>query len=186
MSPSRNARIPRSDHEWSREPIVMRSFREKFREITALWPRARARSSERQRKDASGLPTSKPDDLCLRPLKEKSAGMAVSVFPGGGTGIWRGTWKRKIGSVVERVGVTAVVLKYRVPRRAGQPELLPAPGRCWMRSERQPGSKSRRRSGESIPLASASLVSRRAGTWPSPQPRTSTNAVTSRWMLSTR
>src|SRR6185503_3082572 len=61
--------------------------------------------------------------------KEKSSGTAVIICPGGG--YWNLAWDLEGEEIAARLnssGVTAVVLKYRVPRRPGQPERLPAPG----------------------------------------------------------
>ncbi len=64
---------------------------------------------------------SKPTITVYRPAKEKDTGTAVVVCPGGGYQIlaWdlEGT---EVATWLNSLGVTAVVLKYRVPRRPGE------------------------------------------------------------------
>jgi acetyl esterase/lipase len=63
---------------------------------------------------------SKPTMTILQPPKEKNTGAAVVVLPGGGYHIvaldLEGT---EVAEWLNSVGVTAVIVKYRVPRRAG-------------------------------------------------------------------
>ena len=63
----------------------------------------------------------KPTITVFRPAKEKDTGAAVVVCPGGGYNIlaWdlEGT---EVATWLNSLGVTAVVLKYRVPRRPGE------------------------------------------------------------------
>ena len=71
----------------------------------------------------------KPTVTVFQPIREKSVGTAVIICPGGG--YWNLAWDlegEEVAAWLNRVGITAAVLKYRVPRRAGQPERLPAPG----------------------------------------------------------
>jgi acetyl esterase/lipase len=70
-----------------------------------------------------------PTITVYRPGEGKNTRAAMIVCPGGGY------WNLAIDKEGEEVarwlqskGVTGVVLKYRVPRRPGQPESLPAPG----------------------------------------------------------
>jgi acetyl esterase/lipase len=69
---------------------------------------------------------SKPALSVLRPEAEKNTGVAVLVFPGGGYNML--AWEHE-GEEVARwlnsIGVTAAVLKYRVPRRQGTPKDVP-------------------------------------------------------------
>lgn len=64
---------------------------------------------------------SKPTITLYRPPKEKDTGAAVVVFPGGGYHILamdlEGT---EVCEWLNSIGVTGVLLKYRVPKRAGQ------------------------------------------------------------------
>ncbi len=64
-----------------------------------------------------------PEITLYRPTKEKDTGAAVIVFPGGGYSILamdlEGT---EVCEWFQSIGVTGVLLKYRVPARAGQPK----------------------------------------------------------------
>ncbi|MEO8425983.1 MAG: alpha/beta hydrolase [Verrucomicrobiota bacterium] len=71
----------------------------------------------------------KPTITVYRPPTDKNTGAAMLVCPGGG--YWNLAWDlegEEVAAWLNTVGVTGVVLKYRVPRRPGQPEPLPAPG----------------------------------------------------------
>jgi acetyl esterase/lipase len=110
--------------------------------VLAIWPgevpgdygtigpeRVRA-PSEAPTKDAKWITNVKTPTITIfhAPAGKKTA-VAVIVCPGGG--YWNLAWDlegEEVAAWLNRVGVTAIVLKYRVPRRAGQPERLPAPG----------------------------------------------------------
>ena len=71
----------------------------------------------------------KPTITIFRPAKDKDTGAAMLICPGGG--YWNLAWDlegEEVAAWLNKVGVTGIVLKYRVPRRPGQPEPLPAPG----------------------------------------------------------
>src|SRR6266550_4491958 len=71
----------------------------------------------------------KPTVTVFRPAKEKNTGTAILICPGGG--YWNLAWDlegEEVAAWLNTVGVTGLVLKYRVPRRPGEPEPLPAPG----------------------------------------------------------
>jgi acetyl esterase/lipase len=71
----------------------------------------------------------KPTITIYRPAKDKDTGAAMIICPGGG--YWNLAWDLEGTEVAEwlnSAGITGVVLKYRVPRRKGEPEALPAPG----------------------------------------------------------
>jgi acetyl esterase/lipase len=71
----------------------------------------------------------KPTITVHRPAKEKDTGVAMLIFPGGG--YWNLAWDlegEEVAAWLNSIGVTGIVLKYRVPRRPGQPVELPAPG----------------------------------------------------------
>ncbi len=71
----------------------------------------------------------KPTLTVFRPAKNKNTGAALIVCPGGG--YWNLAWDLEGTEVAEwfrNAGITGIVLKYRVPRRIGEPERLPAPG----------------------------------------------------------
>lgn len=81
-------------------------------------------------KDAKWITNvTKPTVTVFRPAKDKDTGAAMVICPGGG--YWNLAWDlegEEVAAWLNRIGVTGVVLKYRVPRRPGQPEPLPAPG----------------------------------------------------------
>ncbi|HAB15821.1 MAG TPA: alpha/beta hydrolase [Verrucomicrobiota bacterium] len=69
----------------------------------------------------------KPSLTVFRPPAEKETGAAVLVCPGGGYNIL--AWDLEGTEVCEwlnSIGVTGVLLKYRVPKRAGRPDHAPA------------------------------------------------------------
>ncbi len=71
----------------------------------------------------------KPTISVFLPTKRKNTGVAMVICPGGG--YWNLAWDlegEEIASWLNSVGIAGIVLKYRVPRRPGQPEPLPAPG----------------------------------------------------------
>jgi gluconolactonase len=72
---------------------------------------------------------SKPTLTLYRPSKEKNTGVAVVVAPGGGyTNL---AWEHEgtmVGEWLQSIGVTGVVLKYRVPRRPDSPKGEPPVG----------------------------------------------------------
>src|SRR5579862_10476 len=71
----------------------------------------------------------RPTLTVYRPAKEKNTGAAMLICPGGG--YWNLAWDlegTEVAQWLNSVGMTGIVLKYRVPRRPGQPERLPAPG----------------------------------------------------------
>jgi len=90
----------------------------------------------------------KPTLTIYRPPKEKDTGTAVLICPGGG--YWNLYWQLEGEEVAEwlnSIGVTGIILKYRVPRRPGEPEKEPA---------RRPLQDAQR---------AVSLVRSRAGEW---------------------
>jgi acetyl esterase/lipase len=72
---------------------------------------------------------SKPTLTIFRPAKDKDTGAAVVICPGGGYNIL--AWDlegEEVAAWLNSIGVTGIVLKYRVPRRPGQPMDRPPPG----------------------------------------------------------
>jgi acetyl esterase/lipase len=58
---------------------------------------------------------------------EKNTGAAMLIFPGGG--YWDLYWElegEEVAQWLNSIGVTGIILKYRVPRRPGEPEREPA------------------------------------------------------------
>jgi acetyl esterase/lipase len=69
----------------------------------------------------------KPTITVYRPAKDKDTGTAVLICPGGG--YWNLYWElegEEVAAWLNSIGVTGIILKYRVPRRPGEPEALPA------------------------------------------------------------
>jgi acetyl esterase/lipase len=81
-------------------------------------------------KDAKWLTNvTRPTITVYRPAREKNTGAAMLICPGGG--YWNLAWDlegEEIAAWLNAAGMTGILLKYRVPRRPGQPEELPAPG----------------------------------------------------------
>src|SRR5579862_4581307 len=70
-----------------------------------------------------------PTITVYRPDKAHNTGAAFIVCPGGG--YWNLAWDlegTEVAKWLQSRGITGVVLKYRVPRRAGELEADPAPG----------------------------------------------------------
>jgi len=62
-----------------------------------------------------------------RPPKEKDTGTAILICPGGG--YWDLYWQlegEEVAAWLNSIGVTGIILKYRVPRRADEPKGEPA------------------------------------------------------------
>lgn len=71
----------------------------------------------------------RPTISVFRPDEAHNAGVAMVICPGGG--YWNLAWDKEgeeVAAWLNTLGITGVVLKYRVPRRPGEPEPLPAPG----------------------------------------------------------
>ncbi|HMF18262.1 MAG TPA: alpha/beta hydrolase [Gemmataceae bacterium] len=79
-----------------------------------------------QRKVKRIANVSRPTITIYRPAKDKDTGAAVLIAPGGGYSIlaWdlEGT---EVADWLNSIGVTGIVLKYRVPKRADQPRHVP-------------------------------------------------------------
>jgi acetyl esterase/lipase len=69
----------------------------------------------------------KPSLTIYRPAKDKETGTAMLICPGGG--YWNLYWElegEEVAAWLNTIGVTGVVLKYRVPRRPDEPKGEPA------------------------------------------------------------
>jgi acetyl esterase/lipase len=69
----------------------------------------------------------KPTISIYRPAKDKDTGTAILICPGGG--YWNLYWElegEEVAAWLNSQGITGIILKYRVPRRAGEPEREPA------------------------------------------------------------
>ncbi len=70
-----------------------------------------------------------PTLMVYQPPKAHHTGTAMLICPGGG--YWSLGWDlegTEVADWLNSIGVTGIVLKYRVPRRPGQPVALPPPG----------------------------------------------------------
>lgn len=70
---------------------------------------------------------SKPTLTIYRPAKDKDTGAAALICPGGG--YWNLYWQlegEEVATWLNSLGVTGIVLKYRVPRRPDEPKDQPA------------------------------------------------------------
>ena len=69
----------------------------------------------------------KPTITIYRPAKDKDTGTAMLICPGGG--YWNLYWElegEEVAAWLNSLGMTGIILKYRVPRRPGEPEREPA------------------------------------------------------------
>lgn len=79
---------------------------------------------------------SKPTLSVYRPAADKNTGVAILVFPGGGyTNLAWDHEGEQVAQWLNSIGVTAAVLKYRVPRRPGTPRNEP-PQQALMDAQR--------------------------------------------------
>ena len=87
-------------------------------------------AAEAPTKDAKWVTNvTRPTVSVFQPDAANRAGVAIVICPGGG--YWNLAWDKEgeeVAAWLNTLGITAVVLKYRVPRRTGEPEPLPAPG----------------------------------------------------------
>src|SRR5881396_16627 len=68
-----------------------------------------------------------PTITVLRPAKDKETGTAMLICPGGG--YWDLYWQlegEEVATWLNSLGITGIVLKYRVPRRPDEPKGEPA------------------------------------------------------------
>src|ERR1043166_3864706 len=68
-----------------------------------------------------------PTITILRPAREKETGTAMLICPGGG--YWNLYWQlegEEVAAWLNTMGVTGIILKYRVPRRPDEPKGEPA------------------------------------------------------------
>ena len=69
----------------------------------------------------------KPTITIYRPAQEKDTGTAMLICPGGG--YWNLYWQlegEEVAAWLNSIGVTGIILKYRVPRRPDEPPREPA------------------------------------------------------------
>ena len=123
--------------------------------------------AEAPTKDAKWITNvTRPTISVFHPDAANRAGVAILICPGGG--YWNLAWDKEgeeVAAWLNTLGITGVVLKYRVPRRPGEPEPQPAPGRCSMRSGRSAWCEAGRKSGASTRIGSESWGSRPEDIW---------------------
>jgi predicted amidohydrolase/acetyl esterase/lipase len=87
-------------------------------------------AAEAPTKDAKWITNvTRPTISVFHPDVAIRAGVAMVICPGGG--YWNLAWDKEgeeVAAWLNTLGITGVVLKYRVPRRPGELERLPAPG----------------------------------------------------------
>jgi acetyl esterase/lipase len=69
----------------------------------------------------------KPTLTICHPAKDKDTGTAILICPGGG--YWNLFWQlegEEVADWLNSIGVTGIILKYRVPRHSDEPKDLPA------------------------------------------------------------
>ena len=69
----------------------------------------------------------RPSITICRPAKDKQTGTAMLICPGGG--YWNLYWQlegEEVADWLNSLGVTGIILKYRVPRRPDEPQGVPA------------------------------------------------------------
>jgi acetyl esterase/lipase len=96
-------------------------------EMTRLSPKLDRKQVEVTEQTRLITRVSKPTITICRPPKERETGTTVLICPGGG--YWDLYWQlegEEVAAWLNSIGVTGVILKYRVPRRPGEPEREPA------------------------------------------------------------
>ena len=87
----------------------------------------------RSRVDSLLTNVTKPTITVFRPAKDKDNGAAVLIFPGGG--YWNLAWDlegEEVAAWLNSLGATGIVVKYRVPRRPGQPVAFGKIGNAYL------------------------------------------------------
>ena len=122
--------------------------------------------SEAPTKDAKWITNvTKPTITVFRPEIAKNTGAAMVICPGGG--YWNLAWDlegEEVAAWLNTLGITGVVLKYRVPRRS--PSRCPRRVRCSTPSVRLVWFAAGPVNGELIRTGLASSASPPAATWP--------------------
>jgi acetyl esterase/lipase len=98
-------------------------------EMEAIGPEKEVEGKPGQRTVRRITNVSKPTVTIYRPAADKDTGTAVVICPGGGYSIL--AWDlegEEVARWLNGLGVTGVVLKYRVPRRPGAPKDQPPSG----------------------------------------------------------
>src|SRR6516165_9418803 len=121
-----------------KHPLVLEIWPGKVPDETAkIGPEKVVKSPKLTRKQVEGTESTrmitnvtKPTITIYRPAKDKDTGAAMLICPGGG--YWNLYWElegEEVAAWLNSIGVTGIILKYRVPRRAddikGEPARRP-------------------------------------------------------------
>jgi acetyl esterase/lipase len=96
-------------------------------EYVRMSPKLERRQTEVTESTKMITNVTKPTITIRRPPRDMDTGTAMLIFPGGG--YWNLYWEvegEEVADWLNSQGITAVLLKYRVPRRPGEPEREPA------------------------------------------------------------
>src|SRR5262245_16832883 len=96
-------------------------------ERTRLSPKLDRKQVEVTNQTALITAVTNPTLTIYRPTKEKATGTAMLICPGGG--YWDLYWQlegEEVAAWLNSIGVTGIILKYRVPRRPDEPKGEPA------------------------------------------------------------
>jgi acetyl esterase/lipase len=96
-------------------------------EVTRLSPKLDRKQVEVTEQTRLLTNVSRPTITICRPPKDKDSGAAVLICPGGG--YWNLYWQlegEEVAAWLNSLGVTGIILKYRVPRRPDEPKGEPA------------------------------------------------------------
>jgi acetyl esterase/lipase len=113
------------------DPLVLDVWRGKVAgDHGQIGPERVRAAAEAPTKDAKWITNvTRPTISVFRPDAKNNSRVAIVICPGGG--YWNLAWDKEgeeVAAWLKTLGITGVVLKYRVPRRAGEPQPLPAPG----------------------------------------------------------
>ncbi len=114
---------------WAAEPILDVWPGKPPGETTEIGPERLLEQKPNEKQVKRLTDVTKPTVTVFRPAKEKDTGAAVLICPGGGYNIL--AWDlegEEVAAWLNSLGITGVVLKYRVPRRPGQPKDKPPIG----------------------------------------------------------
>lgn len=96
-------------------------------EYVRMSPRQERKQSEATEPSRLITNVTKPTLTIIRPAAEIDTGTSMLIFPGGG--YWNLYWEvegEEVANWLQSQGITAMILKYRVPRRPGEPKTEPA------------------------------------------------------------
>jgi acetyl esterase/lipase len=129
--PAGDDKPPAGDHK----PVVVKLWPDKVpdetgdigAEKTLLSPKLDRKQVEVTEPTKMVTNVTKPSITIYRPPKDKDTGTAMVICPGGG--YWNLYWElegEEVATWLNSLGVTGIILKYRVPRRPDEPKGEPA------------------------------------------------------------